>query len=176
MHLDKLARSVLAAIIALTIVALAGAILMDLQGYKLLSVQTDSMLPAIRPGDALIIAPAHYKVKPGDVVSYHSPKNPKVIITHRLISADAKTRQLKTQGDKLQRPDPAFSSELLSGKAIAIAPKLGLAIDLLFRPIFLIALIYLPAVLLLSAEVGKFTKLINTPMYRLPGYEWSKQK
>lgn len=172
MFLDRLARWLLAAMAGLTVAALAGAILMSIHGYKLLSVQTDSMLPAIRPGDALVIAPAHHKqlLKPGDIISYHSPKNPKVIVTHRLISVDPKTGWLKTQGDKLQRPDPAFSPEFLSGKAIAIAPKLGLAINLLFQPIGLMALIYLPAVLLVSAEISKFNKLLNMPVYRLPGY------
>lgn len=54
-------RYVLALAVTLVIGGTFGLVIMRLHGERLLSVQTASMAPTFRPGDALIVVPAKVK-------------------------------------------------------------------------------------------------------------------
>lgn len=60
-------------ILALMNVSIVGLVAMKIWGGQLLSVQTVSMAPTIRPKDAAIVKPVPTgALKVGDIISYHS--------------------------------------------------------------------------------------------------------
>ncbi len=72
------------------------------------------MLPAIFPGDTLVIEPAiSDSVGKGDIVMFHRDRR---LFVHRVsgTSGSAPDLQIVTQGDAMSKPDPpVFSSQLL---------------------------------------------------------------
>src|SRR4051812_744516 len=112
--LNMLARTLKIMVLALLVTGAAALTGLHARGYRLLSVQTGSMMPAFRPDDALVVAPAAvHQLSPGQVISYRSPHDPAVIISHRLTSL--KNGNLITQGDAIGYPDPAVAPRLLVG-------------------------------------------------------------
>jgi len=74
------------------------------------------MLPAIFPGDTLVIEPANSEsVGKGDIVLFHRDRR---LFVHRVseTSGSARDFQIVTQGDGMPNPDPPVSSSQLLGK------------------------------------------------------------
>jgi signal peptidase I len=74
------------------------------------------MLPAIFPGDTLVIEPANSEsVGKGDIVLFHRDRR---LFVHRVSgkSGNARDYQIITQGDGMPNPDPPVSSSQLLGK------------------------------------------------------------
>lgn len=132
---------------------------------RLLSVQTDSMAPAYRPGDALLVSPAS-GLRPGQIISYQSPKNPHIIVSHRLLSVD---NMLVTQGDNLAKPDVAISESLVVGQVKASLPRLGYVLDFLHKPIGIALCAYVPVLMLVASEVKRLSRHFARGYYRLLG-------
>jgi len=138
---------------------------------RVLSVQTGSMVPTFRPGDAVLLRPAALAdLQPGDIISYRNPHNAAMIITHRLISKDAYTGQFMTQGDNSSAPDPAFPAQQVIGRVGAVAPKLGRTLDYLHTPIGLAVAVYLPAAVIVGAEARRVIKHAGYQPYRAREY------
>jgi signal peptidase I len=139
---------------------------MRLQGYRLLSVQTASMLPAIRPGDAVLVRRTKAnQLQPGQVISYTSPRNHAVVISHRLVAIDQRTGWLTTQGDALHTLDPSFPPDLVVGQVTALAPGLGRLLSGLRRPLGLALAVYLPAALIIGTEAVRLGRTYARPFY-----------
>ena len=159
-------RALTATATTVAIAGIAGLTFIRLQGCQLLSVQTASMLPAVRPADVLVVAPVlPSRLHAGDIISYRNPRDPNVIISHRLTSIDRDTGWLTTEGDALHSPDPAFPPRLLIGRAAALVPRLGLLLDTLRQPLGLALAVYLPAALVISAEVHRLAQAYARPFY-----------
>lgn len=160
------ARGLTAIMVTLPIAAAAGLVLLHASGYRLLGVQTGSMMPAIRPGDALVIrVVSSGKLYVGDIISYRNPRDPAMTISHRLLAIDRRTGWLTTAGDTLRAPDPAFPPDLVIGRAAAIAPRLGLVLDTLRRPLGLGLAVYLPAILIVMSEANRLARAYARPFY-----------
>ena len=142
----------------------AGLVVFLISHEQVLSVQTGSMVPTFRPGDAVFlrrVVPAN--LQPGDIISYRNPLDASMIITHRLISRDNQTGRLTTEGDNSSTPDPDFPAQQVVGQVAAVAPKLGRALNYLHKPIGLAIAVYLPAALVVGAEVRRVIKRANQP-------------
>jgi signal peptidase I len=164
--LSLAARCLLAVALGLLVAGGAGVAALHVRGARLLSVQTASMVPAFRPGDALVVAPVSARyLRLGEIVSYRNPRNPNVTITHRLVAINKRTGWLTTAGDAYRSPDPSFPPGLLVGRAAAVAPGLGVVLDTLRRPIGLALAIYLPAGLIVAAEVRRLGRTYARPFY-----------
>jgi signal peptidase I len=121
---------------------------------QLLDVQTGSMVPVFSPGDALILQkqlPDQLKV--GQIVSYHSARNPRELVTHRVVAITADGFQ--TKGDQLSRADPPVRSSLFSGKVIAILPSLGRVLAWFRSLPGLISCVYAPAIMIAAYELRR---------------------
>jgi hypothetical protein len=122
------------------------------------------MVPTFRPHDALVVVKdLHFR--PGEIVSYRSPRNPNLVITHRLIKIDPRTGWLTTQGDAYQRPDPSFPPNLVQGRATLLLPQLGLILDELHKPLGLAVAIYAPALIVLAGEARHLAAAYTRPLY-----------
>ena len=162
--------------IVYTLVIILGALTMftayrHYKGDQILSVQTGSMVPSFYPGDALVtrkvIVPS---LQIGDIVTYHNPSDPKVLVSHRLIGINYRTGKLITHGDALDLQDVPFPSNLLVGKVYKVVPLAGFMLDWLHKPAGLIVAIYIPASLILISEARRLARHYSKPYYRLYSY------
>jgi len=142
-------------VICLVVTVVCGWLVMShLYNLRLLSVQTASMQPTFRPGDALIMrASSHAALLPGMVVSYRSSRNPNELITHRVVQVSASSFQ--TKGDALTSPDPVVRKSLTMGRVVAILPGFGKLLGWLSSWLGLVATIYIPVTILIAQEIGR---------------------
>jgi len=121
---------------------------------RLLNVQTGSMQPTFRRGDALVMRRIGSKeLHSGMIVSYRSSRNPNELITHRVIKVTAAAFQ--TKGDALTNPDPAVRGSLAVGKVVAVVPGLGKLLSWSSTWLGLGVTVYLPTGLLLISELTR---------------------
>lgn len=139
-----------------------------LQGYRLLAVQSNSMQPVFARGDALVVRRTTADtLLPGMIISYRSPVNGHVTISHRLLRLDEGQGTLITQGDALSEPDPAVPDENLIGQDRAVIPSFGRLLDALHTPLGLAAAVYLPAAAFGGRAVWRFSRQSYHPVYRV---------
>jgi signal peptidase len=168
MSFSRLARSLLTVTAVTLLTAAAGWSYLRLHGEYLLSVQSASMAPLFRPGDALLVKAATFNdLKAGEVISYQSPSDSRLIISHRLLKIDRHNGLLTMAGDALGSPDPPFDRRLLMGKATAILPGFGSLLNALRHPVGLILAVYIPVLVILVGEVNRLRRLFNRVVYRL---------
>ncbi|HXE09826.1 MAG TPA: signal peptidase I [Verrucomicrobiae bacterium] len=136
----------------------AGLTILHVRGERLLNVQTASMVPVFRPGDAIVtqsVQASHLRT--GDIIAYRSLADPDMTITHRLIGREPDGR-LVTAGDALHDTDRPFPARLIIGRATAVAPRLGRVLDLLCQPPGLVIFVYLPAAGIIAAELVRLRR------------------
>jgi len=143
-------------------------LIMHLQGQRLLAVQTASMQPTLRPGDAVLVKPvAASQLHAGEIISYISARDPTLVITHRLVKIDDRTKWLTTSGDALHTLDPTFPPRLVLGQVTAVAPGLGVVLDSLRKPVGLMLAVYVPALLAIASEVKRLLGHYKSQHYQL---------
>lgn len=164
-------QALVLSVIVLVVLAVGGLALWHGQGGRLLSVQTGSMVPAIWPGDAVLVRQAPLsQINSGDIISYVSPLHPGLIITHRVERVDAASGTVVTKGDKAALADPAVPIASILGRVDYLVPKLGYGLDLLHHPLGLIIGVYLPALWIVAAEAHRLARHYAGQYYRLYGY------
>lgn len=163
--LHKIVYSLL--IIDFVIIAsvIAGLSWLHLNGNQLLSVQTASMKPVLNAGDA-IITKSDTNIVPGEIISYYSPLDSKVVISHRLVKSE-RNGQLITAGDVTGSNDVPFSKSNVIGHVIMVLPGFGYFLNSLRKPVSLALLIYMPAIILLFKEINRLNNHLNRPYYQL---------
>ncbi len=140
--------------------------------FKIFTVMSGSMEPAIGAGSLIFVKPgADYNI--GDVVTRRTT-NPKVTITHRIVSkeeinspqagpprlgeageANGKIA-FETKGDANDAPDgEKFTKEGIVGKEIIAIPFLGYPVSYAKTTPGLILLIIVPAVIIVYDEMNK---------------------
>lgn len=165
----RLVRSALLILLASGSLVLAmGGGLMWRTGHRILSVQSGSMVPVFWPGEAVVTSPVPQprSLRPGDVVSYRSPANANVIVSHRVIGVDAAHGVLMTRGDHVDRADLPVPYSAVIGRVVYIVPMAGRVIDFVHRPAGLAAVVYLPAVGLMIVEVRRLGRQLSVVRYR----------
>ena len=155
----------------LVITAIVGMGLFKLAGGNILSVQSDSMAPVFKLGDALVVRSVHFTdLHVGDVISYHSPSNKRMVVSHRLIGINHKTGMLITEGDALDLQDAPVPAYLLIGRAQTVVPHAGKIIDGIRQPLVLLAALYIPAAWVMAMEFKRLVRSYSRPYYQLYGY------
>lgn len=130
--------------------------------YKIFTVQSGSMEPAIHTGSLIFSKPlADYNV--GDVVT-RKTDDPKMTVTHRVVSkeeVDGKT-VFATQGDANNAPDgEKFSKELIVGKTFLTIPYLGYLVGFAKTQLGLLIFVVIPATIIIYEEITKIKKEIR---------------
>ena len=156
-------------------ISLGGIAMWRMQSVQFMSVESGSMAPVIRKGDAVVVRPVAdpKSLVAGDVISYRSPANQAMIITHRIIRTEPQWRLLVTQGDNTKRADKPVSMDNVVGKVDARIAYAGYLLDFLRKPIGLAIAVYLPAALIIGNELLRLARHYTRPTYRLPGYRHS---
>lgn len=143
------------------------------QSLHILSVQTGSMSPAIRPGSAVLLR--QYSgdtrtLKSGDVISYRSLEDNNVIITHRIISIDLQRGLITTKGDSNKIPDTSFLASRIIGVVAHPVPYAGSMLDFFRHPLGLILAVYLPGLALIGWEIKRLMHYYERQRYVLYYY------
>jgi signal peptidase len=161
----------LGAFLLLSLVSIGGLALWRMPSVQLMTVESGSMTPAIRKGDAVVLRPvASSNLKVGDVVSYRSPADQSVIITHRIVEVEKTWKQVITKGDNVSRNDKPLPMSEIIGRVDLRVAYLGFALGFLRTPAGLIACVYLPALLIVGLELKRLAVNYTKHTYRLVGY------
>jgi signal peptidase I len=123
-------------------------------GYETFSVYSGSMEPAIRVGSlAVVKGMPSTQFRPGDVITYRTPNQADVVITHRIVSivqTEDGRRQYRTKGDANQTEDIVFIDPgAVLGKVQYSVPYAGYVVEFSKGVTGRLLLLVLPAVLLL---------------------------
>jgi signal peptidase len=137
---------------ALVLIAISWLAIGRLTHAQLLAVATASMQPTFAPGDALVLLPMQAEqIQIGTVVSYHSPRNPNELVTHRVVGLTAQS--LQTQGDALTVPDPPIRNNLVAGRVVLVLPGMGRVLQWTKTWAGLALTVYAPAVAVAGSEL-----------------------
>lgn len=127
--------------------------------YKIFTVQSGSMEPAIRTGSLIFVKPQDYYAV-GEIVT-RKTTDPKITITHRISSKQEIEGKIayETKGDANNAPDgEKFSENDIIGKMLWGLPFFGYAVSYAKTTQGLILLIIVPAVIIIYDELGKIKK------------------
>lgn len=126
-------------------------------GLYVLSAQSYSMYPAIRPTDRLIVL-KQPDYKSGDVISFREYDGEKpILVTHRIVGMSGNT--YVTKGD---------TNEAIDAKAVSPAQIIGKQIALIssYETALFIPLVILPFILILGYELTRMVKTLREPSSR----------
>ncbi|MHB1433064.1 MAG: signal peptidase I [Streptosporangiaceae bacterium] len=130
----KTVRRLLSGLTALAAVAvLAALILAWHQGYRVYIVHTGSMIPAFRPGEALVDGPVIGPLHRGEIITFRYASGPDQVVSHRVFSDVGGV--IRTKGDANPTKDPwTLRRSQVVGTPIAIVPDGGYALYYLSQP------------------------------------------
>jgi signal peptidase I len=125
--------------------------------YKVLSVLSGSMEPAIHTGSVVVMAPAKdYKI--GEVITFGAISKMETPVTHRIKDikiADGKSVYI-TKGDANNAADSKeISQSEVDGKVLFSIPYLGYVLNFVKQPIGFAMVIIIPAILIIWEESKK---------------------
>ena len=125
--------------------------------YKLMTVISGSMEPAIRVGSVAIVKPVNdYKI--GDVITFGPYSKTKAPTSHRIFDIKVVDGQpiYITKGDANNAPDTReISKKDIIGKVLLSVPFAGYAVDFAKKPIGFVFIIIVPAAVIIFDEVKK---------------------
>jgi signal peptidase len=162
----------------LVLAVLAGGLALlvtQLSGAKLLSVQSESMTPALKKGDLITVTRVPgSQLAVGDVITFVNPHNNKQTITHRIVQlpSAATGGNIITRGDANPVADTPISPKAVVGKVDARVPLAGYLVDFVRKPLGLLLLIYIPALVIMAQEFRRLVRHYKKLQpYRVPGRE-----
>jgi len=154
------------ALLAIAILVLVSAF--PIQGnIQIKVVESGSMEPQIKTGSVVLIKPfSAYDV--GDVVTFdsnfRSPNGAKVPVTHRIVGVKNEPGGVfyLTKGDANEEADSnTIRREKVIGKVLFSAPYVGYAVEAAKRPYGFLAIIVIPALIVIYDEGVKIFKEVK---------------
>jgi len=125
--------------------------------YKVLVVQSGSMEPVIKTGGIIVLKPqADYKA--GEIITFREKAGSNVTITHRVVEVKNENNQVRyiTKGDANNAADPnGISKNQIVGKVLFSLPYVGYAVDTAKKPYGFLAIIIIPAAIIIFDEIKK---------------------
>lgn len=122
--------------------------------YEVKVVKSGSMEPDIQVGGVVVIKPSSsYGV--GDVITFGADTKTQIPTTHRIVAVEGEgTAQVyQTKGDANDAPDPEpVKRSEVAGKVIFSVPYLGYLLAFARTPLGFVALVGLPATLVIAEE------------------------
>ena len=140
------------------VAAIGGVVLLMISCGPARIVVSDSMVPAIYPGDAIWLRPVSEPIEPGMIVSYRYQDK---LITHRVVAREGDL--LRTQGDNNQKPDSweVPVSNVVGTLAFHVR-YLGYLLSFLQRPAGWVLFVVVPALGLVLFEVQTILSVLRS--------------
>lgn len=154
----KLIYSLFVAFIVAVAVLLIFSILPITGNYKVLTVISGSMEPAIKTGSVVVIKPfADYNV--GDVVTFGKVGKNQNPVSHRIVSvtvSESGAEYYTTKGDANNNNDEnSLQKSQIAGKVLISFPYIGYAVDFAKKPFGFALIIAVPAAAIIGDEIKK---------------------
>jgi len=131
--------------------------------FKVLTVQSGSMMPAIKTGSIVLVKPTNnYKI--GDIITFGQISKTKTPTTHRIAEIEVANGQpiYTTKGDANNAPDQKqVSAKEVIGRVLLDVPFLGYAVAAAKKPWGFMLLIAVPALLVIYEEAHKIWQEIK---------------
>lgn len=148
-------------------------------GWSSLAIPTGSMRPDIPPGSLVLVHRVpDYTLKVGDVITYTNPLNAKSTLSHRIVRIsyidNGKVEEFVTKGDANSFDDVPITSGSVQGKVVRHLPYAGYPLIWMKKPLGVIILVDVPALLIMIDETRKLAKYyeVSRP-YVLKGFSRS---
>lgn len=163
-------------LIPLTVGAV-GLTILRANGDRLLSIQSRSMEPILKRGDAVVIEPISTdQIHAGMIVTLQ-PSTTSAMISHRVVSLDKNRGLVTTKGDNSVTADFSVPAYQVVGEVTVVAPGLGRVLDFGRNPLGLALVVYLPSLIVIIAETYRLSRYYARPMYLLDyRYESKRQQ
>lgn len=161
MKIFKILSAIFYFLILVFILLMAGSLVLNKLNtpikYRLFSVQSGSMEPAIPIGSLVVIAPVETYQK-DDIINFRDEGNSNRTVTHRIVNIsrdeDLNTTSYRTKGDANEDPDlELIRSERVNGKLIFHLPYLGYPVAFAQTQTGFITLVIIPATLIIYTEL-----------------------
>ena len=157
MKIFKIFYYIFVAFIVLVALLLIFSVLPITGNYKVMTVISGSMQPAIKQGSVVIVKPAQdYKI--GDVITFGPYNKTKAPTTHRIYDIKVEGGQpvYITKGDVNNAPDAReLQKKDILGKVLFSAPYVGYAVDFAKKPMGFALIIIVPAAIIIFDEIKK---------------------
>ncbi|HNY35674.1 MAG TPA: signal peptidase I [Candidatus Pacearchaeota archaeon] len=131
--------------------------------FKVLSVLSGSMEPAIHTGSIVVIKPfSDYKI--GDIITFGKTGKNQIPTTHRIkeMQVNSGVPYYITKGDANDSADQALvSKSTVEGKVLFSVPFLGYVVDFIKKPIGFILIIIVPVFLIIGDQLMQIRKEIK---------------
>jgi len=131
--------------------------------FKVLTVQSGSMMPAIKTGSIVLVKPTNnYKI--GDIITFGQISKTKTPTTHRIAEIEVANGQpiYTTKGDANNAPDQKqVPAKEVIGRVLLDVPFLGYAVAAAKKPWGFMLLIAVPALLVIYEEAHKIWQEIK---------------
>ena len=131
--------------------------------FKVLTVQSGSMMPAIKTGSIVLVKPTNnYKI--GGIITFGQISKTKTPTTHRIAEIEMANGQpiYTTKGDANNAPDQKqVSAKEVIGRVLLDVPFLGYAVAAAKKPWGFMLLIAVPALLVIYEEAHKIWQEIK---------------
>ena len=157
MKIFKIIYSIFVAFIVMVALLLIFSILPITGNYKIMTVISGSMQPAIKQGSVVMVKPvSDYKI--GDVITFGPYSKTKAPTTHRIydIKVEGGAPVYITKGDVNNAPDAReLQKKDILGKVLFSVPYVGYAVDFAKKPMGFALIIIVPAAIIIFDEIKK---------------------
>jgi signal peptidase len=144
-------------VLVLVVAAAAFVMASPLFGWRVDTVLSGSMEPALHAGDMIVTRPvAAGTIREGDIVTYSS-RSGNSHTTHRVVAVEREPAlRFVTKGDANRDIDPApIPAGQVAGVFAFSIPYLGILVGFIRTPLGLALTVGIPAVVLIAAELEK---------------------
>jgi len=163
MKIFKIIYYIFIAFIVLIAILLIVSVLPITGNYKVMTVISGSMAPAIKMGSVVIVKPvSDYKI--GEVITFGPYSRTKAPTTHRIydIKVTGGEPIYITKGDVNNAPDTReITKKDVLGKVLFSVPYVGYAVDFAKKPVGFALIIIVPAAIIIGDEIKKIINEIK---------------
>lgn len=160
-------KKIIKVVATIIVIVIAGLVFLtvvpEFGGYKALVVTTGSMEPTIKVGGIVFVKKVtEYSV--GDIVTFQQGLGSKSLTTHRIIDIKGTNgrRMFETKGDAVKQADSELILEnRIIGKVLFSLPFIGRPIVFAKTQLGVVALVAIPAAIIVYEELKKIKKEIN---------------
>lgn len=150
----------------LAVILFAAGIILSKQqnqfGLRAFHVETGSMTPTL-PIGSMVLVREQASYQSGDIITFRLEGRRDAVVTHRIVAPagdpDINKIAYRTKGDANEDPDPeSIPLDRVIGKVIFSVPYVGLAMGFAKTQMGFIALIVIPATLIIYGEIQNIRK------------------
>ncbi|MEH7380024.1 signal peptidase I [Bacillus sp. JJ1533] len=135
-------------------------------GYQLKTVLSGSMEPEIKTGSIIAIKPITQKTvfQENDVITFISPDDHSILITHRIIAVKGEGTHFLTKGDNNDNPDsqPVLAQNIVGKYEGFTIPYVGYLVNFGKSKLGSILFLIIPGIIILGYSIVTLWKAISS--------------